>query len=362
MDAVLQQLVASAIIAIFTGVSGQFLKRMQARNDHVNRAQPLPSPPQQASYAATAVPGWQPPAVAPAWQSPAPSVSSGQVLIHIGLLQFAVNIVGFIIGFTVGALGASTGASEASINNTTIALVLLFGSLTYIVYFFFIGMRLEPAIRWRHLSYVALGTALLTVVVNSLLLQTAISVAAILFALIQTFVTMGIGGGLASLVGPKNRSLPVPPQQYAQPSMPLPPAPYGYGAPPNMPPQYPPTMPRPAAGAPPSAAPYGAPQYSPGPGVPGAPPPATQPSPYGPAAPQVQPYNPQYPAQGPAQAPSVFQPSAGQPPQAGAGNYPPPPYPPQTPSPAPPPYAPPPYAPPPYPPANDQRRNQVPHS
>src|SRR5258708_6632646 len=205
MEPVLQQLAASAIIAIFTGVSGQFLKRMKARNDHANRARPLPvppqpSPPQQAPYAAAAIPGWQPPAVASAWQSPAPSVSSGQVLIHIGLLQFAVNVVGFIIGFTVAALGATSGASEASINSTTIALVLLFGSLTYIVYFFFIGMRLEPAIRWRHLSYVALGTALLTVVVNSLFLQTAISVAAIIFALIQTFVAMGIRGALPSLL------------------------------------------------------------------------------------------------------------------------------------------------------------------
>ena len=349
MEPVLQQLAASAIIAIFTGLGGQFLKRMKARNDHANRAWPLPSPPQQAPYAAAAVPGWQPPALAPAWQSPAPSVSSGQVLIHIGLLQFAVNVVGFIIGFTVATLGATSGASEASINSTTIALVLLFGSLTAIVFFFFIGMRLERAIRWRHLSYVALGTALLTVVVNSLFLQTAISIAAIIFALIQTFVAMGIGGGLASLVGPKNRPLPVLPQQYAQPSMPLPPAPYGYGAPPNMPPQYPPTMPRPAAGAPP----YGAPQYPPGPGVPGAPPPAMPPSPYGPAAPQAPLYSPQYPAQGPALAPGVYQPSAGQPPQAGAGNYPPPPYPPQTPPPAQPPYAPPP-----YPPANDQRRNE----
>ena len=346
MEAVLQQLAASAIIAVFTGLGGLFLKRMKPQNDQANRARPLPVPPQQAPYVAAAVPGWQPPAVAPAWQPPAPSVSSGQVLIHIGLLQFAVNVVGFIIGFTVGALGASAGASEASINNTTIALVLLFGSLTAIVFFFFIGRRLERAIRWRHLSYVALGTALLTVVVNSLFLQTAISVAVIIFALIQTFVAMGIGGGLASLVGPKNRPLPVPPQQYAQPSMPLPPAPHGYGAPPNMPPQYPPTMPRPAVGAPP----YGAPQYPPEPGVPGAaPPPAAPPSPYGPATPQAPLYSPQYPPQGPAQAPGVYQPRAGQPPQAGAGNYPPPPYPPQTPPPAPP------YAPPPYPPANDQR-------
>ncbi len=132
MEPVLQQLAASAIIAIFTGLGGQFLKRMKARNDHANRAWPLPSPPQQAPYAAAAVPGWQPPAVAPAWQPPAPSVSSGQVLIHIGLLQFAVNVVGFIIGFTVAALGATSGASKASINSTTIALVLLFGSLTAI--------------------------------------------------------------------------------------------------------------------------------------------------------------------------------------------------------------------------------------
>jgi hypothetical protein len=353
MEAVFQQLAASAIIAIFTGLGGLFLKRMRPHNDQANRARPLsvpsqPSPPQQAPYGAAAVPGWQPPALAPAWQPTAPSVSSGQVLIHIGLLQFAVNVVGAIIGFTVAALGATSGASEASINSTIIALVLLFGSLTAIVFFFFIGMRLERTTRWRHLSYVALGTALLTVFVNSLFLQTAISIGAIVFALIQTYVMMGIGGGLASLVGPKNRPLPVLPQQYAQPSMPLPPAPYGYGAPPSIPLQYPPTMPRPAAGAPPSATPYGAPQYPPRPGMPAAPPPP----PYGPAAPQAQLYNPQYPAQGPAQAPGVYQPSAGQPPQAGAGSYPPPPYLSQTPPPAQPPYTAPP-----YPLANDQRGN-----
>ncbi|HZC77402.1 MAG TPA: hypothetical protein VE258_06605, partial [Ktedonobacterales bacterium] len=96
MDAVLAQLAASAIIAVFTGIGGQFLKRMKAQNDQANRARPQPSLSQQAPYGAAAVPGWQPPAVVPAWQPPAPSVSSGQVLIHIGLLQFAVNVVGFI--------------------------------------------------------------------------------------------------------------------------------------------------------------------------------------------------------------------------------------------------------------------------
>src|SRR5262249_8900193 len=119
MDAIVAQLVASAIIAIFGGVSGQFIKRMKAQRGADARAQFQARPPQPAPYAGAPRPGWQPPAApAPVWQAPAPTVNAGQVILHIGILQFAVNVVGFIIGFTVAAIGRSSGASEESITST----------------------------------------------------------------------------------------------------------------------------------------------------------------------------------------------------------------------------------------------------
>jgi hypothetical protein len=230
METILTELVSSAIFAVLSWGVGSILHRNQGKNR-------VPSP-------AVTQSGQMPPFNAPAVRPSATSVDFGAVLIHIGLLQFAVNVVGFVIGFTVGVVGSGAGISAAALNNIVILLVLIVGTIVAIIAFLIIGLRVDTATRWQHLVFVALGTVILTLLVNSLLGAEALTPAAIVFAFIQTFLAMGIGGGLATLFRP-NR----PPQtQYAsQAGVPQ----YPYGAWPNAP-QYPP-----------AGAPSNAPQYLP---------------------------------------------------------------------------------------------------
>lgn len=209
---------------------------------------------------------------------PSASVNIGDVLIHVGILQAVVNVVGFTIGWLVATFGPRTGASITTLQATALLLVLVFGTMVAIIAFFLFGLRVNPAVRWRHLSLVALGTVILTLLVNSILLQQAIQPASVVFAFIQTFFAVGVGGGLSMIF---NRNQPAP--QFAP--QPAPPQ-YINGAWPNAPqqaPQYPP---------------QGAPWY------PGAPNPPAQPG-YG-----------QQPPQNPPQAPSGWGQQPG--PQQGA--------------------------------------------
>jgi hypothetical protein len=273
-------------------------------------------------------------------------VNPSQVLIHIGLLQFLVNLVGFTIGVIVG-ISSGSSADPQTVQGVVELLILIFGTLTAIIFFLIIGLRLDRSVRWRHLSLVALGTAVATLLVNfvvsvartgtsPLLSSTAVFVASVLFALAQSFVSMGIGGGIAALFSPKRAPVPV---GVGQPYMPAPgaPYPYGYAAPPSTPmypgyptppgaphstPLYPgyaappstPMYPYPGYAAPPSPPMY--PGYPPAPGAPG-------------AAPVYPPYGPQQPAQPGAQASGAYPPGWGAPPAANpnsppSGAYPPP--------------------------------------
>ena len=242
----------------------------------------------------------------------------------MALLQFIVNLVGFVVGFVVGAAGVGAGANPQDIQGVAELLVIVFGTLTAIVFFFVIGLRLDRAIRWRHLTYVALGTVLLTLIVNfivtllitgeaPLFSSPAVLFAAIVVDTIQVFVAMGIGGGLAALFGPKSAPAPLPaavPQSYAP--APGAPYPYGYGAPPSTPYPY-------GYGAsastpmhPPPGTPSGAPMQPGYPAAPGAP---SYPPPGAPgAAPAYPPYSPQYPPPPGPQTPGAYQPGWGTPP------------------------------------------------
>lgn len=216
---------------------------------------------------------------------PSALINFGQVLMHIGILQAVVNVIGYMIGFFVAAIGAKSGASGATLQGIALVLILVIGTLVAITAFFIFGLRVDTSIRWQHLLFVALGTTILTLLVNAIIEQLPITAAAIVFAFIQTFLAMGIGGGLSMLFRP-NR----PPQQFVpQAGAPQ----YPYGAWPNAP-QYP------QAGAPQNASQYppqGAPWYPSAPG--------------GPAQPGYGQQPPQYPPQPPAgwgQQPSAQQP------------------------------------------------------
>jgi hypothetical protein len=240
-------------------------------------------------------------------------VNYGRVLLHIGVFQLAINVVAFVIGFLLGALLYVAGQSTTSAGASALffLVTLVFGTLALIAGFLIIGLRVERSIRWLHMTYVALGLAVTTVLINwwaGVLHPTnaAAFAAPIIFALIQTFFGMGIGGGLSFLIGGKQDAV-TRPASMSQP--------YPYGAQQSVP-LYPPQQGQ-QAYPPQQRAPY----YPPNPGAP------QYPQQQG--APQ---YPPQYP---PAGAPQPYPPNAGQPPRY------PPQYPPQPGAPQPPPHYPP---------------------
>jgi len=235
MDIFLVQVLSSAVVGMLSWGGGYLLNRLRKQNTNVRQA---PVQPNQA-----------PPYNVMATRPPSPSVNFGAVLIHIGILQFVVNVVGFVIGFTVALAGTTAGASTTAIQGIEIILVLVCGTLVAITAFLIIGLRVDTAVRWQHLLFVALGTVVLTLLVNSLLSGVALTAAAIVFAFIQTLVAMGIGGGLAMLFKPNRPAQ----QQYFPPASA--PAPNPYAAWQNSPP------------FPPAGAPQNAPQYPP-PGTP----------------------------------------------------------------------------------------------
>ena len=272
MNDFLLQVLSSAVVGMLSWGAGSVLNRLRTRNSAQS-----PAPIQL---------GQIPSAQAMTMQPPSPSVNFGKVLIHVGILQFVVNVLGFVIGFTVAAVGSSAGASPTTVAGISILLVLVFGTLAAIVAFLIIGLRVDTATRWQHLVFVALGTVILTLLVNAIIGQAetppvSVTAAAIVFAFIQVFVAMGIGGGLATLFKP-HRATP----QYSAPVA----APNPYAAWQNIP-QYPQAQPPQNAPQYPSQyPPQGAPWYPGAPGAPGAPGGPTQPG-YG------QP--PQYPPQAP---------------------------------------------------------------
>ena len=244
-------------------------------------------PQKQTVMPATGNPAYGPmPSTVLSGQPAAPSVNFSIVLIHIGILQFLVNIVGLVVGIFSAVLGLNSG----------VYLVVLFfvGTLAASSIFFIFGRRVDRAVRWRHLTYVTLGTIPLTLLVNALAFYVQgktlyTSMAEFIFAVIisafQTFLAMGIGGGLASLFDPKRGlQAPAPPMspQY-MPHAPNPAYPAAYPPNPAYPAAYPPNPAYPAA-------------YPPNPAYPAAYPP-------NPAYPAAYPPNPAYPAAYPAYPP-----------------------------------------------------------
>ena len=269
MDTFLLQVLSSAVVGMLSWGGGYVLTRLRIQNTHRGPE--------------SFQPGQTPQAYAMAMRPPSPSVNFGKVLIHVGILQFVLNVLGFAIGFIVASVGASTGASATTTASIAFLLVLALGTLIAIIAFLIIGLRVDTAIRWQHLVLVALGTVLLTLLINSAIGETetpqaGITAAAIVFAFIQVFIAMGIGGGLATLFKPHR-----PAPQYVAPGGP----PNPYAAWPNTPPYPPAQAPQNAPQYPPQYPPQGAPWY---PGAPGAPSSPPQPG-YG------QP--PQYPPQTP---------------------------------------------------------------
>jgi hypothetical protein len=118
------------------------------------------------------------------------TLNYGAILRHVGIIQFILNIVGFIIGYSMGA----TGASQESI----LVGVILIGTIVLIAGFFWSGLTVDKPLRWKHLAIVAAGVGITTLVINSIILQQPITLLGIGFAIVQNSVSMGIGGLIAN--------------------------------------------------------------------------------------------------------------------------------------------------------------------
>jgi len=171
-DAVLTTIVSGILAGMFQLLS----KRMDLhKSSAAAQNSPTPANPSTPSIPAT------PPASG--------SVNYSLVIKQIGILQFVLNIVGFCVGF----LMVSTGANQ----ETLLASALLVGTIALIALFFWAALSLDKSLLWKHLAVVALGVAITTLLVNSIILQMPISLASLGFALVQSFACMGIGGVIA---------------------------------------------------------------------------------------------------------------------------------------------------------------------
>jgi hypothetical protein len=227
-----------------------------------------PKPKSQPAVSNTYPPAGYQIASTPAPASPLrpPSVNIGSVIMQAGILQLALNLIAFVFFIVVGSLLLASGAARSAALITTEILWAIVGTILLAVAFYFIGVRVHRALRWRHLIYLAVGTTILTILVNAVFEQTPLTIYAICGSAFQAFLAMGIGGAFAS------RAKGSTPSPTAVPT-----APYGYGvsAPGSMPlypgqlapgsiPLYPPPTPAPGSMPPyPQAAPGSMPLYPP---------------------------------------------------------------------------------------------------
>lgn len=125
-------------------------------------------------------------------QASSGGINYGLVVRQVGILQFVLNLIGFGLGLAMGASGAEF--------EQFLVAVLFLGTVLLIAGFAWISLKLERATMWKHLAAVALGVAIVTVVLNSIVLQVPFTITALLFALAQTFISMGIGGAIANRI------------------------------------------------------------------------------------------------------------------------------------------------------------------
>ncbi len=117
----------------------------------------------------------------------------GRVIRDVGLIELIANAGGVLVGLMLG--GSLT--TEEGIN-AFLGIVLILGTILLIVGFFISGVRIDAKSRWQHLTRVAIGVIVVTLVLNSLLLNAAISGLGVLISVVQTFLAMAIGGAAAN--------------------------------------------------------------------------------------------------------------------------------------------------------------------
>ncbi len=170
MESVVPLIVSGLITGLFTLISKQ-MELNHATNKSAN----------EAGAAASA--------------SSASRLNYGLALRHIGILQLVGNGLGYILGMILPFF-------TQDFSSILTALQIL-GTIGLSVGFYWIALPLDKSIRWNHLIIVAIGTAITTFAINSFVLSTVLDVTvpaeALPLAFIQPFISMGIGGFIASL-------------------------------------------------------------------------------------------------------------------------------------------------------------------
>ncbi|MEI7748370.1 MAG: hypothetical protein WCI81_04775 [Chlorobiaceae bacterium] len=174
-DALLSSVLSAVIAGVFTLVA----KRMESSHAH-----------DEASVVASQTPTAT--ATTPSTKPVSGVINYGSAIKHIGILQFLLNIVGFLVGIIVGATGAGT--------ETLILMALFIGTIVLIAGFFWSALSVAKSMIWKYLVVVALGVAITTLIINSIILQIPLSLASLAVALVQNFSCMGIGGFIARAV------------------------------------------------------------------------------------------------------------------------------------------------------------------
>jgi hypothetical protein len=173
-DDMSETLLGTILSAVIAGVFSLIAKRMELS--------------QQQDHASTFV--------YPSAGSVATAVGSlfnyGIVVRHIGILQLLVNLAGFLVGFVMGMTGASMA--------TMLLTIIVVGVIVLSAGFFWSALAVEKAGRWKHLSIVAMGVSLTTLIVNAIALQAQPAPIAYIVAFAHTFVSMGIGGSIANTI------------------------------------------------------------------------------------------------------------------------------------------------------------------
>lgn len=194
-----EQLLLAIVSPAITVVFGVIGKAIEGRMRPAYLAQPsqgVPVAPPSPGYQTA---GYPRPDYGSQTSFPAPAavkVNPGTVLTHIGIIQLVLNLSGFVLGLLLAG-SVNSGAMSA---DTFLVLLIVVGTIGLVVFFAWFGARVPKAIRWRHLTYVAIGVIVTTLLLNSLLLGTPITALAIGVACLQTFVAMAIGAGIAGAV------------------------------------------------------------------------------------------------------------------------------------------------------------------
>lgn len=121
-------------------------------------------------------------------------INFGLALRHVGILQLAGISIGYVSGWFLPLF-------LDDLSGFLLGLIIL-GTIGLGVGFYWIAKTMSNPIQWKHLIVVAIGTAITTFVVNSItfsvILDVTIPVESLPIAFLQPFVSMGIGGFVAS--------------------------------------------------------------------------------------------------------------------------------------------------------------------